>query len=131
MYRLSYNIYGKKEFSPQKIATMKTEGQKLGINLRANGQSHQPLKRKPPKLRSKNKGGAPKGNRNAMKTGLYTSESIAFRRKVRAVIVYAKRAVAMANMESARKEMRAAELNHEAARLRAEEQVLARASAAR
>jgi hypothetical protein len=37
-----------------------------------------------PLLRAKNKGGAPKGNRNAFKTGVHTAEARALRARIRA-----------------------------------------------
>jgi uncharacterized protein YjcR len=36
-----------------------------------------------PNFRVKNKGGAPKGNRNAFKSGAYTAENLAVRRAMR------------------------------------------------
>ena len=63
---------------------------------------------KGPKLRSKNRGGAPKGNRNAFKTGLHTNESRTRRAAVRQRVRHARQAIARAFAAAAReiREMR-------------------------
>jgi hypothetical protein len=45
---------------------------------------------KKPILQVKNRGGAPKSNRNALKTGLHTKERRAWRAKLRDVLLRAK-----------------------------------------
>jgi hypothetical protein len=45
---------------------------------------------KRPILQIKNRGGAPKGNRNALKTGMHTKERRAWRAEVRGVLLRAK-----------------------------------------
>jgi hypothetical protein len=47
-----------------------------------------------PVLGIKNRGGAPKGNRNALKTGLHTGECRARRAKVRHIVRHAREAIA-------------------------------------
>lgn len=47
-------------------------------------------------LRTKNRGGAPKGNRNALKTGLYSGETRARRAKVRLIVCHARQVIALA-----------------------------------
>jgi hypothetical protein len=61
-----------------------------------------------PVLRTKNRGGAPKGNRNASKTGLHTNESRARRAAVRLRVQRARQAIACALAAAAReiREMR-------------------------
>jgi hypothetical protein len=51
------------------------------------------LEAEPPRRRR----GAPKGNRNALKSGRYTGERKAFRRRVRAMLARANRAAAAAD----------------------------------
>jgi len=53
-------------------------------------------------LRTKNRGGAPKGNRNALKTGLHTNESRARRAAVRARVRHARLTIALALAAAAR-----------------------------
>jgi len=103
-----YQILRSQEYPPLKTAKSESRVQKFHINLRAEIEPAQRLRRKPPKLRRKNKGGAPKGNRNAFKNGMYAAPMKEMRRRVRACIVEAKRAIALANMESAIKEAKAA-----------------------
>ena len=61
-----------------------------------------------PVLRSKSRGGAPKGNRNAFKTGLYTNERRARHAAVRRRVRHARQAIAYAFAVTAReiREMR-------------------------
>ena len=61
-----------------------------------------------PVRRRKNRGGAPKGNRNALKTGLHTGETRARRAKVRLIVRHARQAIAYAFAATAReiREMR-------------------------
>ncbi|MDE2134377.1 MAG: hypothetical protein KGM97_03635 [Alphaproteobacteria bacterium] len=51
---------------------------------------------KRPMLRTKNRGGAPKGNRNAYKTGLHTGEMTARHAKVRHLVRHARQVIALA-----------------------------------
>jgi hypothetical protein len=53
-------------------------------------------KPKPPLLRLKNRGGAPKGNSNALKAGVYAGETLARRAKVRAMVRHARELIALA-----------------------------------
>ena len=53
-------------------------------------------------LRTKNRGGAPKGNGNALKTGLHTGESRARRAAVRARVRHARLTIAQALAATAR-----------------------------
>ncbi len=103
MYLQEYNMLGRKEYPPQLSRKTKIVGQKLKINLRAEIEPGQRLKRKPPKLCKKNKGGAPRENRNAVKTGLHTTREIARRRQVRACIVEMKRLAAQYHLYAAMK----------------------------
>ena len=80
------------------------EREKTQINLRAISLPEQRLRKKRPKLPSKNKGGAPKGNRNAVTTGLHTHAFKAQMAQVRQVIAQAKLARALVLMEAARKD---------------------------
>ena len=81
---------------------------KSHINLRAIPEPEQRLRIKRPKLRSKNKGGAPKGNRNALSTGLHTCAAVAERHemrcKVRQVIATMKMLTAQVRAEAALKD---------------------------
>lgn len=76
--------------------------QKSKINLRAFNTPEQALKRKRPKLCRKNKGGAPKGNRNARKHGLYSEEMRELRLTVRRAIAQLNMAAALVHAEAAR-----------------------------
>ena len=48
------------------------------------------------KLRLKNRGGAPKGNRNTFKTGRHVAEVRALRTKARLIVRQARQAIALA-----------------------------------
>lgn len=122
---MEHNIYGVQEYSPQISRANTKKFQKSQINLQANIETPQPLKRKRPKLRSKNKGGAPKGNRNALKDGLHTGEMIQTRAKVRTCIAQLELAAALVRADASHIR---AETN---AMLRAAKLARARASAAR
>ena len=80
------------------------EREKTQINLRTISKSDQRLRTKRPKLPSKNKGGAPKGNRNAITTGLHTQAFKTQMALVRQVIAQTKLARALVLMEAARKD---------------------------
>ncbi|MBS0272906.1 MAG: hypothetical protein JSR55_00575 [Proteobacteria bacterium] len=75
---------------------------KTNINLRDIPEEKQRIKRKRPKLSRKNKGGAPRGNSNALATGLYTKEYRATRLKVREMVAKLKLAAALVKAEAAR-----------------------------
>jgi hypothetical protein len=75
---------------------------KSNINLRADSEGKQRLRIKHPKLCSKNKGGAPKGNRNARKHGRYTKEIRVLRIAVRRMAAELKLAAALVKAEAAR-----------------------------
>ena len=66
------------------------------------------LKKIRPKIRTKNRGGAPKGNRNALKIGLHTADLRARKAKVRRLVRHARAAIAEAHAAAAReiREMR-------------------------
>ena len=59
-------------------------------------------------IRTKNRGGAPKGNRNALKAGLHTGEQRARNVKIRRLVRHARAAIAEAHAAAAReiREMR-------------------------
>ncbi|HEY2033086.1 MAG TPA: hypothetical protein VGH02_05320 [Rhizomicrobium sp.] len=62
------------------------------------------LKQKRPKLSSKIKAGAPKGNRNAVTMGLHTQVAVARRREVREMVAKMKLLTAQVRASTARKE---------------------------
>jgi len=82
----------------------KSEGQISDINLRVIQKPEQRLKRKRPKLPSKNKGGAPSGNRNALSSGLNTKELRALRASARHAIAMLKLSAAAVCAEAAMKD---------------------------
>jgi hypothetical protein len=76
--------------------------EKTKINLRGFIKPQQILRRKPPKLPNKNKGGAPAGNRNALSHGLYSKEMRDLRRTSREAIARLNMAAALLRAEAAR-----------------------------
>ena len=82
----------------------KSEGQISDINLRVIQKPEQRLKRKRPKFPSKNKGGAPSGNRNALSSGLNTKELRALRASARHAIAMLKLSAAAVCAEAAMKD---------------------------
>lgn len=75
---------------------------KTKINLRGIPVLKQRLRTKPPKLPSKNKGGAPKGNRNGRKHGLYTKEMRDLRLATRGMVARLKLEAALVRAKAAR-----------------------------
>ncbi len=59
-------------------------------------------------MRTKNRGGAPKANRNALKAGLHTADLRARKAKVRRLVRHARQVIAQASVAAAReiREMR-------------------------
>lgn len=102
VYLQSYNISPRKEYPPHILRIAKNARQKSKINSKAKGQQNQSQNVQPPHLKLKRKPGAPKGNRNALKTGLHTGEMRALKVKVRRVIAEAKFAAALVQAEAAR-----------------------------
>ena len=76
--------------------------EKVENNLKEKCNEMKGLSKNRPVLRRKNRGGAPKGNRNALKTGLHTSECRARRAKVRLIVRRAREAIAYAFAATAR-----------------------------
>jgi uncharacterized protein YjcR len=76
--------------------------EKSNINLWDIPEEKQRIKRKRPKLSRKNKGGAPRGNSNALATGLYTKEYRAMRIEAREMMAELKLAAALVKAEAAR-----------------------------
>ena len=72
MFLQDYKIWSRKEFPPHILRIAKIARQKSKNSLTAKIECPQSLRCKRPKLAKKNKGGAPKGNRYALKTGLHT-----------------------------------------------------------
>jgi hypothetical protein len=82
-------------------ANFRGAAKKSKINLRAISEPKQRLRIKHPKLSSKNKGGAPKGNRNARKHGLYTQELRQLRWTVRGMIAQLRMEAALVRADAA------------------------------
>ena len=101
MFHLDYNISARKEFPPYILRIAKIAKQKSKINSKAKAEQNQSQTVRPADLKLKRKPGAPKGNRNARKHGLYTGEMRDLRLRVRLVIADAKCAVAEARMVAA------------------------------
>src|SRR5690242_6249638 len=98
MFLQDYNIYARKEYPPHILRIAKIAKRKSRINSRAKGEQNQSQTVQPPHLKLKRKAGARKGNRNALKHGLYSGAMIAMQLEVRMAIAESKRAVAMARM---------------------------------
>ncbi|HEY8950778.1 MAG TPA: hypothetical protein VIM56_17965 [Rhizomicrobium sp.] len=75
--------------------------QKSRINSRAKGEQNQRQTVQPPHLKLKRKSGARKGNRNALKHGLYSGELIDMRLRVRQAVAEAAMATANARIVAA------------------------------
>lgn len=101
MFLQDYNIYARKEYPPHILRIAKIAKQKSRINSTAKGERIQSQTVQPPHLKLKRKPGARKGNRNALKHGLYSGAMIAMQLEVRMAIAEAKCAVAEARMVAA------------------------------
>ena len=120
MYLQDYNISMRKEYPPHILRIAKIAKQKSKINSKAKGEQNQSQTVQPPYLKLKRKPGAPRNNRNALKTGLYTGEMRDLRCRVRQAIADAKFAVAQARLQATLMDMESR------ARLRAAGPALAR-----
>lgn len=101
MFLQDYNISTRKEFPPHILRIAKIAKQKSRINPKAKTKQNQSQTVQPPDLRLKRKPGAPKGNRNARKHGLYSGEMAAMRLQVRLALAEAKQAAAQMRMLAA------------------------------
>lgn len=101
MFLQDYNISTRKEFPPHILRIAKIAKQKTRINPKAKTKQNQSQTVQPPDLRLKRKPGAPKGNRNARKHGLYSGEMAAMRLQVRLALAEAKQAAAQMRMLTA------------------------------
>jgi hypothetical protein len=101
MFLQDYNISARKEFSPHILRVAKIARQKSRINSKAKTEQNQSQTVQPPHLKLKRKRGARKGNRNALKHGLYAGEMIARMRQVRMVIAEARIAAGQGRMAAA------------------------------
>jgi len=100
MFLQDYNISARKEFPPHILRIAKIARQKSKNSLSRKIECAQPLRYKRPKLPKKNKGGAPTGNRYALKTGLHTAEMRGLMLQVRQAIAQSRLAVAQARMQT-------------------------------
>lgn len=98
MFLQDYNISVRKEFPPYILRIAKIARQKSKINSKAKTEQNQSQNVQPPHLKLKRKRGAPKGNSNALKTGLHTGEMLAMKFQVHRAIAETKLAVAQARM---------------------------------
>jgi hypothetical protein len=101
MYILDYNISANKEYPPHILRIAKIARQKSRINAKAKTEQNQSQIVRPPYLKLKRKAGARKGNRNALKHGLYSGEMTARMREVRMAIAEARIATAQVRMVAA------------------------------
>lgn len=108
MFLQEYNISARKEYSPHILRMAKIARQKSRINSRAKTEQDQSQTVQSPYLKLKRKRGARKGNRNALKHGLYSGEMIVLRLRVRQAIAEAAQAAAQVRMVAARMEARTA-----------------------
>ncbi|HEY8947269.1 MAG TPA: hypothetical protein VIM56_00135 [Rhizomicrobium sp.] len=84
-----------------KAGIIRDATKKSKINLRAISEPKQRFRIKRPKSPNKNKGGAPKGNRNAQKHGLYTKEIREMRLTVRRMIAQLRLEAALVRADAA------------------------------
>ncbi|HEY5337876.1 MAG TPA: hypothetical protein VIJ85_06715 [Rhizomicrobium sp.] len=78
----------------------------LEINLWPKSEQQHRLKTKRPKLARKNKGGAPKGNRNALTSGFHTAPARDFRSRIFRVLTKVRLDMALVKMEMAESKAR-------------------------
>jgi hypothetical protein len=100
MNSLNHNISPKTVFRPHILRIAKVAKQKSRINAKAKGEQNQSRIVQPPHLKLKRRPGAPKGNRNALKHGLYTAEMSEMRLHVRHTIADLKLAAAQVRMQA-------------------------------
>ena len=116
MNQLTHNISPKTILRPNILRIAKVAKQKSRIDLRGNIKTTQRLRRKPPKLAKKNKGGGQKGNRNALKHGLYSGEMTEMKLRVRRAVADLKLAGALVRLEAARMDAETAAMRRAAER---------------
>jgi hypothetical protein len=101
MFLQDHNISTRKEYSPHILRIAKIARQKSRINAKAKDERNQSQTVQPPYLKLKRKPGARKGNRNALKHGLYTAEMAAMKIQVCQAIAEMKLAAAQVRMQAA------------------------------
>ena len=94
MELITHNIPALFPVPPQYLRNAQREGQKSRVNLKAKIEQNQRPGDSPPALRVKQKGGAPKGNRNALRHGLYSGALADLRRRARLCIALLRLAAA-------------------------------------
>ena len=102
MFLIDYNISPRKEYSPHILRMAKTAKAKSRINSKVKSERNQSGNVQTAHLKLKRKPGAPKGNRNARKHGLYSGEMLALMAQARRVIAEMKLAAALVRAEAAR-----------------------------
>lgn len=100
MFLRDYNISARKEFPPHILRMAKIARQKSKINSKAKSEQNQSQNVQPPTLKLKRKAGAPKGNRNALKTGAYTGEMGHLMTRARLAIAECKSAAAQVRLQA-------------------------------
>ena len=100
MFLQDYNISSRKEFPPHILRIAKIARQKSKNNSKAKTEQNQSQNVQTPTLKLKRKRGAPRGNSNALKTGLHTAEMRGLMLQVRQAIAQSRLAVAQARMEA-------------------------------
>jgi hypothetical protein len=101
MTSVSYNISPEIVFPPHILRMAKIAKQKSRINAKAKGEQNQGEMAQPPHLKLKRKPGARKGNRNALKHGLYSSALIGMKRRVSCTVAELKHAAAQVRFQAA------------------------------
>ena len=95
------NISAKSAFHPKILRIAKIARQKSRINAKAKSEQNQSRIAQAAVLKRKQKPGAHKSNRNALKHGLYSAPMIALKRRVAGARAGLKQAAAMMDMETA------------------------------
>ena len=116
MFQQGYNISSRKEFPPHILRIAKIAKQKSRINSKAKDEQNQSQTVQPPYLKLKRKSGAPKGNRNALKHGLYSGEMTEMKLRVRRAVADLKLAGALVRLEAARMDAETAAMRRAAER---------------
>ena len=101
MFLLDYKISPRKEFPPHILRMAKTAKQKSWIYPKTKVEQNQRQIVQPAYLKLKRKPGAPQGNRNAHKHGLYAGGLLELKRKARIAIASVKLSAAIANQQAA------------------------------
>ena len=101
MNSVTYNISAKPSFPPHILRIAKIARQKSRINAKAKGEENQSQTVQPPVLKLKCKPGAHKGNRNALKHGLYSEPVLALKRNVSYAISRLRRAASEIRFKAA------------------------------